>query len=184
MAAPRHRHHWRTYRHSQPGNPIRRPTSQSPTNACRCSTRTLGTRGSAVHTRRLHICCDWSYLILYSPMFVIIQEAQHVLQQHTVSLLYFSGAWQQKSRKCLFLLRIRVRFWDLLLLVPNVTFFVFLMWKLPSARAKIRLTSSPIFITFYLLVGGLWSGRHIGSYSLSCDRILLDSMTRMFGREW
>nr|XP_057910884.1 transmembrane protein adipocyte-associated 1 homolog [Doryrhamphus excisus] len=46
----------------------------------------------------------------------------------------------------------RVRFWDLLLLVPNVAFFVFLMWKLPSARAKIRLTSSPIFTTFYLLV--------------------------------
>ncbi|KAM4613580.1 transmembrane protein adipocyte-associated 1 homolog [Polymixia lowei] len=46
----------------------------------------------------------------------------------------------------------RVRFWDLLLLVPNVAFFMFLMWKLPSARAKIRLTSSPIFITFYLLV--------------------------------
>lgn len=46
----------------------------------------------------------------------------------------------------------RVRFWDILLLVPNVAFFVFLMWKLPSARAKIRLTSSPIFVTFYLLV--------------------------------
>ncbi|KAM9860121.1 transmembrane protein adipocyte-associated 1 homolog [Aulostomus maculatus] len=46
----------------------------------------------------------------------------------------------------------RVRFWDILLLVPNVAFFVFLMWKLPSARAKIRVTSSPIFITFYLLV--------------------------------
>lgn len=46
----------------------------------------------------------------------------------------------------------RVRYWDMLLLVPNVLFFVFLMWKLPSARAKIRLSSSPIFITFYLLV--------------------------------
>ncbi|KAF0035159.1 hypothetical protein F2P81_012917 [Scophthalmus maximus] len=46
----------------------------------------------------------------------------------------------------------RVRFWDILLLVPNVAFLVFLMWKLPSARAKIRLTSSPIFVTFYLLV--------------------------------
>ncbi|XP_023689626.1 transmembrane protein adipocyte-associated 1 homolog [Paramormyrops kingsleyae] len=46
----------------------------------------------------------------------------------------------------------RVRFWDVLLLVPNVAFFVFLMWKLPSARAKIRVTSSPIFITFYILV--------------------------------
>lgn len=47
----------------------------------------------------------------------------------------------------------RVRFWDIFLLVPNVAFLVFLMWKLPSARAKIRLTSSPIFVTFYLLVG-------------------------------
>lgn len=46
----------------------------------------------------------------------------------------------------------RVRFWDLLLLIPNVAFFMFLLWKLPSARAKIRLTSSPIFITFYILV--------------------------------
>lgn len=26
------------------------------------------------------------------------------------------------------------------------------MWKLPSARAKIRLTSSPIFVAFYILV--------------------------------
>ncbi|XP_076972438.1 transmembrane protein adipocyte-associated 1 isoform X4 [Tamandua tetradactyla] len=46
----------------------------------------------------------------------------------------------------------RVRYWDLLLLIPNVLFFIFLLWKLPSARAKIRVTSSPIFITFYILV--------------------------------
>ncbi|XP_066554456.1 transmembrane protein adipocyte-associated 1 homolog [Amia ocellicauda] len=46
----------------------------------------------------------------------------------------------------------KVRFWDLLLLIPNVAFFIFLLWKLPSARAKIRTTSSPIFITFYILV--------------------------------
>uniref|UniRef100_A0A3Q0S8V1 Integral membrane protein GPR175 n=1 Tax=Amphilophus citrinellus TaxID=61819 RepID=A0A3Q0S8V1_AMPCI len=64
-----------------------------------------------------------------------------------------------KPHKCLQVLyedigQSRVRFWDILLLVPNVAFFVFLMWKLPSARAKIRLTSSPIFVTFYLLV--LW----------------------------
>ncbi|RMB98879.1 hypothetical protein DUI87_24423 [Hirundo rustica rustica] len=59
--------------------------------------------------------------------------------------------------KCLLLLyedigRSRVRYWDLLLLVPNVLFFMFLLWKLPSARAKIRVTSSPIFTTFYILV--------------------------------
>ncbi|XP_072329143.1 transmembrane protein adipocyte-associated 1 homolog [Scyliorhinus torazame] len=46
----------------------------------------------------------------------------------------------------------RVRFWDAFLLVPNVLFFAFLLWKLPSARAKIRATSSPIFTTFYILV--------------------------------
>ncbi|XP_039627357.1 transmembrane protein adipocyte-associated 1 homolog [Polypterus senegalus] len=62
-----------------------------------------------------------------------------------------------KPHKCLLILYkdigdSRVRFWDLLLLVPNVAFFVFLLWKLPSARAKIRVTSSPIFITFYILV--------------------------------
>uniref|UniRef100_A0A3Q3DCZ2 Integral membrane protein GPR175 n=1 Tax=Hippocampus comes TaxID=109280 RepID=A0A3Q3DCZ2_HIPCM len=62
-----------------------------------------------------------------------------------------------KPHKCLQILYedvgdSRVRFWDITLLIPNVAFFVFLMWKLPSARAKIRITSSPIFITFYLLV--------------------------------
>ncbi|GCC35566.1 transmembrane protein adipocyte-associated 1 homolog [Chiloscyllium punctatum] len=48
--------------------------------------------------------------------------------------------------------RSRVRFWDVFLLIPNVLFFTFLLWKLPSARAKIRATSSPIFTTFYILV--------------------------------
>ncbi|XP_049682119.1 transmembrane protein adipocyte-associated 1 isoform X1 [Accipiter gentilis] len=61
--------------------------------------------------------------------------------------------------KCLLLLyedigKSRVRYWDLLLLVPNVLFFMFLLWKLPSARAKIRVTSSPIFTTFYILILG------------------------------
>ncbi|XP_027719634.1 transmembrane protein adipocyte-associated 1 isoform X1 [Vombatus ursinus] len=46
----------------------------------------------------------------------------------------------------------RVRYWDLALLIPNVLFLAFLLWKLPSARAKMRVTSSPIFTTFYILV--------------------------------
>ncbi|XP_051752659.1 transmembrane protein adipocyte-associated 1 homolog [Ctenopharyngodon idella] len=62
-----------------------------------------------------------------------------------------------KPHKCLQILyedigQSRVRFWDLMLLIPNVAFLIFLMWKLPSARAKIRLTSSPIFVAFYILV--------------------------------
>ena len=44
-----------------------------------------------------------------------------------------------------------------------MAFFVFLMWKLPSARAKIRLTSSPIFVTFYLLV---WHKLHKHQYTI------------------
>nr|XP_033781786.1 transmembrane protein adipocyte-associated 1 [Geotrypetes seraphini]XP_033781787.1 transmembrane protein adipocyte-associated 1 [Geotrypetes seraphini]XP_033781788.1 transmembrane protein adipocyte-associated 1 [Geotrypetes seraphini] len=46
----------------------------------------------------------------------------------------------------------RVRYWDLVLLIPNVLFFAFLLWKLPSARGKIQVSSSPIFMTFYVLV--------------------------------
>ncbi|XP_050968864.1 transmembrane protein adipocyte-associated 1 homolog [Labeo rohita] len=62
-----------------------------------------------------------------------------------------------KPHKCLQILyddigHSRVRYWDLMLLIPNVAFLIFLMWKLPSARAKIRLTSSPIFVAFYILV--------------------------------
>ncbi|XP_024270283.1 transmembrane protein adipocyte-associated 1 homolog isoform X2 [Oncorhynchus tshawytscha] len=65
--------------------------------------------------------------------------------------------WGPEPHRCLQVLyedigELRVRFWDLMLLIPNVIFFMFLMWKLPSARAKITLTSSPIFITFYILV--------------------------------
>ncbi|MBN3285814.1 TPRA1 protein, partial [Polyodon spathula] len=68
-----------------------------------------------------------------------------------------SGANITKPHQCLQVLYedirdSRVRFWDVLLLVPNVVFFMFLLWKLPSARAKIKVTSSPIFITFYILV--------------------------------
>ncbi|XP_036839953.1 transmembrane protein adipocyte-associated 1 homolog isoform X2 [Oncorhynchus mykiss] len=65
--------------------------------------------------------------------------------------------WGPEPHRCLQVLyedigELRVRFWDLMLLIPNVIFFMFLMWKLPSARAKVTLTSSPIFITFYILV--------------------------------
>lgn len=62
-----------------------------------------------------------------------------------------------KPHQCLIVLyedigESRVRFWDVFLLIPNVLFFAFLLWKLPSARAKIRASSSPIFTTFYILV--------------------------------
>uniref|UniRef100_A0A674E8B0 Integral membrane protein GPR175 n=1 Tax=Salmo trutta TaxID=8032 RepID=A0A674E8B0_SALTR len=84
----------------------------------------------------------------------------HRLEQNTSAIPTWQPEFEAnitKPHRCLQVLfedigESRVRFWDLLLLIPNVAFFMFLMWKLPSARAKIRLTSSPIFITFYILV--------------------------------
>eukprot|EP00064_Thunnus_orientalis_P020520 superscaffoldBa00005679_g20658 len=42
-------------------------------------------------------------------------------------------------------------FRDPLLLVPNMAFFILLMWQLPSARRKICITLSSVFNNFYLL---------------------------------
>ncbi|KAI5746094.1 hypothetical protein M8J76_017238 [Diaphorina citri] len=46
----------------------------------------------------------------------------------------------------------RVRVWDVLILVPNVMFLLYLMFRFNRARLKLRATSSPIFFTFYVLV--------------------------------
>ncbi|RXG68368.1 Mannose-P-dolichol utilization defect 1 protein-like [Armadillidium vulgare] len=46
----------------------------------------------------------------------------------------------------------RVRVWDLLLLIPVVLFFLGLLFKLNSARLKLRAVHSPIYATFYCLI--------------------------------
>ncbi|KAK3102018.1 hypothetical protein FSP39_008159 [Pinctada imbricata] len=46
----------------------------------------------------------------------------------------------------------RVRVWDLIILIPNTIFLLFLLWKSRSAITKLRSTSSPIFTAFYALV--------------------------------
>lgn len=46
----------------------------------------------------------------------------------------------------------RVRVWDLIILIPNVFFLIFLLYKSKSAVTKLRSTSSPIFTAFYVLV--------------------------------
>lgn len=46
----------------------------------------------------------------------------------------------------------RVRVWDVLILVPNLTFLLYLLVRFNRARLKLRATSSPIFLTFYILV--------------------------------
>ncbi|KAB7497619.1 Transmembrane protein adipocyte-associated 1-like protein, partial [Armadillidium nasatum] len=45
-----------------------------------------------------------------------------------------------------------VRVWDLLLLIPVVLFFLGLLFKLNSARLKLRAVHSPIYATFYCLI--------------------------------
>ncbi|XP_066996286.2 transmembrane protein adipocyte-associated 1 homolog isoform X2 [Anabrus simplex] len=46
----------------------------------------------------------------------------------------------------------RVRIWDVIILVPNFFFLLFLALRFNRARLKLRATSSPIFLTFYGLV--------------------------------
>lgn len=46
----------------------------------------------------------------------------------------------------------RIRIWDLIILIPNCLFLMFLIWTLKSAVNKLRSTNSPIFTAFYTLV--------------------------------
>ncbi|XP_041984929.1 transmembrane protein adipocyte-associated 1 homolog isoform X2 [Aricia agestis] len=46
----------------------------------------------------------------------------------------------------------RVRIWDLIILIPNALFVLFLVVRFNKAQLKLRATSSPIFLTFYSLV--------------------------------
>lgn len=58
---------------------------------------------------------------------------------------------------CLFLTQrflYRVRIWDLIILIPNALFVLFLVVRFNKAQLKLRATSSPIFLTFYTLVWG------------------------------
>ncbi|VVC96589.1 unnamed protein product [Leptidea sinapis] len=47
-----------------------------------------------------------------------------------------------------------VRIWDLIILIPNALFVLFLIVRFNKAQLKLRATSSPIFLTFYTLVWG------------------------------
>ncbi|XP_032667608.1 uncharacterized protein LOC116842465 isoform X1 [Odontomachus brunneus] len=46
----------------------------------------------------------------------------------------------------------RVRIWDVVILVPNLLFLLFIAMRFNRARLKLRATSSPIFLAFYGLV--------------------------------
>ncbi|XP_076238280.1 uncharacterized protein LOC143181643 [Calliopsis andreniformis] len=46
----------------------------------------------------------------------------------------------------------RVRIWDVIILVPNLLFLLFIAVRFNRARLKLRATSSPIFLAFYGLV--------------------------------
>ncbi|XP_048344356.1 transmembrane protein adipocyte-associated 1 isoform X2 [Sphaerodactylus townsendi] len=91
------------------------------------------------------------------PATTLVTALDNVTSAPLTTVQFFNDTNITAPHKCLLLLyedigTSRVRYWDLLLLAPNVLFLVFLLWKLPSARAKIHATSSPIFTTFYVLV--------------------------------
>lgn len=46
----------------------------------------------------------------------------------------------------------RVRIWDVMILIPNLLFLLFIAVRFNRARLKLRATSSPIFLAFYGLV--------------------------------
>ncbi|XP_011639718.1 transmembrane protein adipocyte-associated 1 homolog isoform X1 [Pogonomyrmex barbatus] len=46
----------------------------------------------------------------------------------------------------------RVRIWDVIILIPNLLFLLFIAMRFNRARLKLRATSSPIFLAFYGLV--------------------------------
>ncbi|CAH1784240.1 unnamed protein product [Owenia fusiformis] len=46
----------------------------------------------------------------------------------------------------------RVRIWDLMILIPNSLFLLFLLLKIKTSFSKLKNTSSPIFLAFYGLV--------------------------------
>lgn len=46
----------------------------------------------------------------------------------------------------------RVRIWDIVILIPNLLFLLFIAVRFNRARLKLRATSSPIFLAFYGLV--------------------------------
>ncbi|KAG8181593.1 hypothetical protein JTE90_013555 [Oedothorax gibbosus] len=50
------------------------------------------------------------------------------------------------------ILNTRIRIWDLSILIPNVLFLLFMLFRCNRARLKLRATNSPIFSTFYILV--------------------------------
>ncbi|GAB1601299.1 transmembrane protein adipocyte-associated 1 homolog [Argonauta hians] len=49
-------------------------------------------------------------------------------------------------------IRDRVRIWDLIILIPNVLFLIFLCFRSRNAIVKLRSKNSPIYLVFYALV--------------------------------
>jgi len=45
-----------------------------------------------------------------------------------------------------------LRVWDLIILIPNLAFLLFLFYKLPSTRLKLRATNSELFRSLYSIV--------------------------------
>ena len=45
-----------------------------------------------------------------------------------------------------------IQVWDLIILIPNLAFLLFLFYKLPSTQLKLRATNSELFRSLYSIV--------------------------------
>ena len=45
-----------------------------------------------------------------------------------------------------------IQVWDLIILIPNLAFLLFIFYKLPSTRLKLRATNSELFRSLYSIV--------------------------------
>lgn len=100
-----------------------------------------GTNGSDLPPVTEDTFCK--YVLYYE-----INNSRYV-NECSASLYFFS---------CVFVIIVlffhRARIWDLIILIPNALFVLFLVVRFNKAQLKLRATSSPIFLTFYTLVWG------------------------------
>ncbi|CAL4179913.1 unnamed protein product, partial [Meganyctiphanes norvegica] len=108
-------------------------------------------RTVAVQTVSFSLLTKRETVVMVSPMILITLEvsincpAMHQLSKELPHHFYKKILFLEPSKK-------KVRVWDLLLLLPTLVFLLGLLFKINSARLKLRAVHSPIYATFYGLI--------------------------------
>ena len=67
----------------------------------------------------------------------------HILSSSVCKKILYVSVWKGST----------VRAWDVIVLIPNLAFLIFLALRWTTTRRKLRATNSPIFRAFHFLVG-------------------------------